>query len=108
MRPKGWTLQVMSAAGGKTRELLRKKQMITAVAWTPDSQNVLCTVITKGVTELWRIPAEGGDPQELWRWDKRTGIRELRVHPDGRRIAFVSSTIKSGLWVMENFLPADE
>jgi hypothetical protein len=34
----------------------------------------------------------------------------VRVHPDGRRIAFTNMTkpAASGLWVMENFLPERE
>ena len=32
-------------------------------------------------------------------------MRELVVHPDGRRIAFTSGGDRSEVWVMENFLP---
>jgi hypothetical protein len=30
----------------------------------------------------------------------------VRLHPDGRRIAFTSGERKSELWVLENLLPA--
>lgn len=53
--------------------------------------------------QFWRIPAEGGEPtpldvtiDDLW---------GLRLHPDGRRIAFGTQENKSEVWVMENFLP---
>jgi hypothetical protein len=35
------------------------------------------------------------------------GLTSLRVHPDGRRIAFsAGQRDKAEVWVMENFLPA--
>jgi hypothetical protein len=32
-------------------------------------------------------------------------LNHLRVHPDGRRPAFVAGESSSELWVMEGFLP---
>jgi hypothetical protein len=58
--------------------------------------------------ELWRIPAEGGEPQKLLAIDEP---RNLSIHPDGQRIAFAAGEEASEVWVMENFLPgftADE
>jgi hypothetical protein len=56
--------------------------------------------------ELWRISAAGGEPQkldiELPRMD------HLRIHPDGRRIAFSARSFEAEqreVWVLENFLP---
>jgi len=104
MRPKGWTLQVMSSLGGERRELLREdKHIVGSIVWTSDSQNVL---FMKGGTELWRIPAEGGEPRKLWELEKRIGLQHLRIHPDGRRIAFVGTHTAFELWEMSNFLPA--
>jgi beta-lactamase regulating signal transducer with metallopeptidase domain/Tol biopolymer transport system component len=103
-----FVLKVMSSAGGNTRELLRKNldEHISDVVWTPDSQNVLCETFTKQGPKLWRIPAEGGEPRELWQWEKGIGLQHLRVHPDGRRIAFVGTHAAFELWEMSNFLPA--
>jgi hypothetical protein len=56
--------------------------------------------------ELWRISAAGGQPQKLELTLPRMG--HLRVHPDGRQIAFTaysSQAGKSEVWVMQNFLP---
>ncbi|MGH2359249.1 MAG: hypothetical protein ACRDGM_01735 [bacterium] len=36
----------------------------------------------------------------------REGLRDLRFHPDGWRIAFYSERSQDEIWVMENFLPA--
>ncbi|HSR54196.1 MAG TPA: S9 family peptidase [Acidobacteriota bacterium] len=41
------------------------------------------------VSQVWRTPAEGGPAQQMTRHDK--GVRNARVSPDGRFLAYVSS-----------------
>jgi hypothetical protein len=36
------------------------------------------------------------------------GLRCLRVHPDGQRIAFGAGQIQHEAWVLEHFLPPAE
>ena len=104
----------MPISGGKARELLKfqKSGLIYSFVWTPDGQDVLFlrveregTGSLKG-TGLWQISSEGGDPQKLWQSEKK--FRELRLHPDGRRIAFYTIKIDTEVWAMENFLPKIE
>ncbi|MDA2924007.1 tetratricopeptide repeat protein [Acidobacteria bacterium AH-259-L09] len=110
-------LKVIPATGGEPRELLRLQQReqekgieIRGVAWMPDGRHLL---FSKGIwgrhpkMELWRISAEGGEPQKLGLAMGALGMRNLSVHPDGRRIAFGASSgdETAEVWVMENFLP---
>lgn len=104
-------LFIMPMAGGDLRELVRidaeeSNGRVTPL-WTPDGRWVIFAKGARGKptrdVQLWRIPAEGGEPQrleltvdELW---------SLRLHPDGRRIAFDTSGSKAEVWVLENFLP---
>ncbi len=102
-------LMVIPTSGGEPRKLLevREPEFIGSITWTPDSHYI---VFSKGGNkpqdpkdELWRIPAGGGVPEKLglaMGW-----VRDLRFHPDGRRIAFTAGQDKSEVWVMENFLP---
>jgi hypothetical protein len=53
---------------------------------------------------VWRIPMAGGELRR--RGLALKGLRELRVHPDGRQIAFVAGSDKTEVWALENFLPA--
>ena len=56
--------------------------------------------------ELWLVSAEGGKPKRV---DVSvSNMRNLSIHPGGRRLVFVASDWKSELWVMENFLPESE
>ena len=102
-------LMIMPTTGGSPRELLqvRPPESISTntVAWTLDGQYLL---FVKGQwnqpeSSLWRIPAKGGEPQPLGL--KMERLTDLRVHPDGRQIAFSAGEDKREIWVMENFLP---
>jgi Tol biopolymer transport system component len=103
-------LRVYSTAGGEPRELTEVKEVMS-IAWTRDGKYILYSKLrekTKDVFDVWRIPAEGGAPQKL---DLAMQyLMHLRVHPDGRRIAFTGNDrpAKSEVWVMENFLPGDK
>jgi Tol biopolymer transport system component/beta-lactamase regulating signal transducer with metallopeptidase domain len=95
------SLQVIPAAGGEPRELLRVKapEWINTVAWMPDGRHLLFG----RRDEAWWIAVAGGEPQPLGLAMKH--LRDLRVHPDGRRIAFTAGLGEMEIWVMENFLP---
>jgi len=104
---------IVPAGGGEARELPiplpqdnEARSLLTR--WTPDSRYVLALKFPKGLggeeRELWRIPAEGGEPQKLG-LDMRRMYYDHAVHPDGRRIAFSTYWPKAEVWVMENFLP---
>jgi Tol biopolymer transport system component len=114
-------LKVISTEGGEPRELLtvhndesdESVAEVYPLAWTPDGQHLLFGKWNRlpdgsrsGPPELWRIPAEGGEPEKL-RDEEPIWVS---FHPDGQRIAY---TKRSGgrrgqaeLWVMENLLTA--
>ena len=95
---------------GETRELFRvpAAEEITLVVWTPDGDQLLFGRSPGPLNKeegLWRIPAEGGEPQVLALDLTIDQLRSLRFHPDGTRIAFTAGDSKAEVWVMENFLP---
>jgi len=107
------SLQVVPTGGGVSRELVRLEKGenipgFTPLEWTADARQLL---FSKGPTgpqdltfEIWRVSMDGGKPQRL---DLATdGFRDLRIHPDGKRIAFsAGQPTTAEVWVMENFLP---
>jgi Tol biopolymer transport system component len=102
-----WYVKIVPVDGGEPREVLRSQQEtgnspIRSLAWTPDSQHV---IFARG-NELWRISAEGGEPQKIW--ETAGTFLDLRIHPDGQHVAFAVSRSTSEVWMMENFLPAQE
>ena len=108
-----WSLQIAPSFGGDTRETVRLRKEETAggwgLVWTPDGRHLLFLGNRKdeanGLCELWRIPVEGGKPQNLGLTMKL--YTDLSVHPDERRIAFTGPGPRPGaeVWAMENFLP---
>jgi Tol biopolymer transport system component len=105
------SLTVVPAAGGEAREVLRSTQLAwpISIAWAPDGQGLLFVkqpAARDSKTELWLVPVQGGEPRKLDLTAE--GIRDLRLHPDGRHVAYTSGGDRSAVWVMENFLPPAE
>jgi Tol biopolymer transport system component len=101
-------LKILPVAGGEAHDLLRGAQLgrPVALSWTPDGQSVLLAKQTRSAdarTELWLVPVQSGEPRRLEL--AATNMRDLRVHPDGRHVAYTSGGTKSDVWMMENFLP---
>ncbi len=107
-------LKVIPSTGGEPRDLFCTDEAFLfymTVRWTPDGRYILFgqkghsdDLAHHQTVEMWRIPAEGGQPQELGLVADL--LRFLAVHPDGRRIAFTAGQYAAEVWVMENFLPA--
>jgi hypothetical protein len=82
----------------------------SSLAWTPDGRHLLFGIANRGAgtwtVEAHRIAAAGGSPEKLDLTIEALGSgANLRLHPDGRRLAFAASAGFNGeLWVMENVL----
>ena len=102
-------IRIMPAAGGETRDLLvgKPEGSLGALAWTPDGKSILFFKSSAGTKdkkrELWQADLAGGEPRKI-----NIGMepREIRIHPDGKRIAFRAGQTITEIWVMENFLAA--
>ncbi|MCJ7580683.1 MAG: tetratricopeptide repeat protein [Candidatus Aminicenantes bacterium] len=108
-------IKILPVEGGEPREVTKIAEgYCMTMAWTHDGREILfCKNVeipeTQGQaerSELWTISVEGGEPQNLWKFEGPGA--ELSVHPDGQRIAFSSRKMNNEIWVMENFLPRTE
>ena len=97
---------------GEMQDLLRasgaeRLAPYVAPQWTPDGRAVL--VHKRTPNELWLVPTTGSPARKLdldvreWSFGP---VGQFSVHPDGRRIAFLSGNISNEVMVLENFLPA--
>ena len=100
-----WTVL---SAGGSAREVFKATGAETLAVWdwTRDGKALLVTRTAdadSGKARLWVVPLLTGAAYD-------TGIagaslREVRVHPDGVRIAYTVGNPTWELWTMNNFLP---
>ena len=95
-----YALLAMRAAGDEVRQLASvPKGGISGVEWTRDNSHLLISTPSKPVAGLWRVSLAGGQPERLpIALDRQGGVR---LHPDGRRIAFTRGAIQSEVWKMD-------
>ncbi|MFC2161316.1 tetratricopeptide repeat protein [Acidobacteriota bacterium] len=106
-----WSMLIMSVSGEEPRELckLQGSDVLwnSDVIWTQDGNYVLFAQYDKkkGST-VWRISAEGGEPEMIWQSKDPNGfVVSLAVHPQDSKIAISFLIQEHEFWVMENFLP---
>ena len=56
---------VQNLAQGTTRVVANHRGNNSAPAWSPDGQHLLVALSKDGLTQIYRIPATGGEPQRL-------------------------------------------
>ena len=97
-------------AGGEPRELLKVNMpdTINLGTWTPDSRSLLAVKNAQQsqAREMFWVPIDGPGIQKVQPIDGMLPF-SLRVHRDGRQVAYVSGAASgpAEVWVLENFLP---
>jgi len=111
---------VVSVQGDDAHEILRLNGNDdiprNGLEWTPDGQYVVYakSVEASGQSslELWRVSPRDKTPIKVGVLASKatpyTPGFALRIHPDGKSIAFSSGLVKFEVWVMENFLPTNK
>lgn len=101
-------LEVIPRRGGEPRVVLELPQgerfsWDPGLAWTRDGRLLLFGRGEEPV-ELWRVTAAGGDAERVMTFPKGR-IRNVSLHPDGRRMAYSLETQGSGgIWALRGFL----
>ncbi len=80
-----WVQNVMS---GERRQLANFRGSNSAPAWSPDGKELVVTLSTSGLAQLYAMPREGGTPRRLT--NTNAIDTEAVYSPDGRFIYFVS------------------
>lgn len=93
-------LFVVPEAGGSPREICRIQGQIAAIAWTRNNRALLFA----RRNEIWRVAAGGGRPERVAL--AGDNVRELRIHPDGSRLAFAAGNAMGEVWSIENIAAA--
>lgn len=100
------TLNTMPVEGGDSTELGRitgPASLNNLTVWTPDGRSILFARTEHDTNSVWIVPSTGGTARKL---DLDLyGNGSLRLHPDGRRIAYNTGVTTIEIWTLENFLP---
>ncbi len=96
-------LFTMPVDGGQEKELCTPQEAddFYGVMWSPDGKYIYFSERIDG-TNLWRIPAEGGNPQKVWHSDNRAEI--FGIHPDGNQVALSIRERTTEIRVIENLV----
>ncbi len=79
-----YDLWMTSVAGGEPRQLTTHIANDTAPAWTPDGQHILFLSNRGETTQVWRLPAGGGEAQAVT--DLPLDVSTFRISPTGDRL----------------------
>ena len=111
---KATTLVVYPVSGGQPRTLFKADspdalRAFGGLTWTADSEALLVVNTfgeTLGAKDLWLVPITGGNPRKLdvdvRAWKLGGGIR---LHPNGRQIAFFSGDDAREVWALDSIAP---
>ncbi len=105
------SIRIVPANGKDTQSIytLKMPEWISALAWRPDGESLIFSTGRRDLIDsphrLWSISKNGGNPKDLGISSEY--IYDMRIHPDGKRIAIWTVTDSSEIWVMENFLKLD-
>jgi Tol biopolymer transport system component len=106
----GSHLWMMPTNGGTPKEIFHDVNWnggsrFNALEWTPDGRHLLFVRAEKQLNTLWRIPVEGGEPENLG-LTMRGQIKSPFMHADGKTIYFTAAEADDNeVWALENFLP---
>jgi Tol biopolymer transport system component len=101
-------IKIISSSGEPVREIALNNIPLAAgfatLAWTPDGRYLVfgTSPTLNQKSEVWRVPVEGGSFQNVG--ISMDLLADLRMNPDGKRIAFTAGEFKSEVWVLEHFL----
>ena len=79
-------LEVVDLASGKVRQLTHDVALVLSPAWSPDGRSIYFTSSRGGSTNIWKIAATGGEPEQITAGQGDDA--ELDVSSDGKRIVF--------------------
>jgi len=87
---------VVSASGGTARAITSLRANIFGLAWSADVKDILFSSNHQGLPVLWKVSANGGDPEQLpFASEDAWGVSASRR---GGRLAFLHYRVDTNIW----------
>jgi serine/threonine protein kinase/Tol biopolymer transport system component len=94
---------VFPAAGGDAVRTLKAPPDINLMAWSPDARAVDFPATRAGVTNVWRLPLDGGAEKQITTWKTDAPLYWLGWSRDGKNLAVVRDNSTTDLVLIQNF-----
>ena len=88
-------LEVADLASGKVQQLTNDGALALSPAWSPDSRFIYFASSRGGTMNIWKIAAEGGEPQQIT--SGQGDDAELDLSSDGKKIIFSTWRINGNI-----------
>ena len=98
-------LFTIPAEGGKEKAVCTAQEAnsIDWAKYSPDVKYIYFVEILESTrSNLWRVSAEGGNPEKIWSPENRVEIYD--IHPDGNQVAFSIRERATEVRVIENLV----
>jgi TolB protein len=95
-------VQIVSADSGEVVKTLPVLGDGSRVSWSPDGKSLDYVETRDGVSNLMRMPLEGGQPRQLTNWQSDDLIFWFAWSPDGKKLACARGSNVRDLILMED------
>lgn len=91
---------VLPASGGTPAQVTSDSTTIDGLAWSADGSEILYAAEREGVSGLWRVDADGGDPTLIRSASEGTRFSHPTVSPQTHRLAYTQQSAQLDVWTL--------
>ena len=89
-------LFIQPLAGGPSKRIGVPGNFLYDVVWAPDGMSVIGTIEAGGITSLWRLPVDGGEPSRIAAL--QDGARRATVSSASHRLVYERAFFEENIW----------
>ncbi len=89
-------LFIRPLAGGPLKRIGAPGNFLYDIVWAPDGMSVIGTIEAGGITSLWRLPVDGGEPSRIA--GLQDGARNATVSSASHRLVYERLFLEENIW----------
>lgn len=91
---------VMPASGGAPTQVTTDSTDVDGLAWSADGSEIVYAAQRSGVSGLWRVEADGGDPTLIRSATEGTRFSHPTLAPRSNRLAYTLKSAQLDVWTL--------